>query len=149
MTRPSEIKPREDEQKPALYADWLIGDEFPPLTFTVTPDVIEEYFSVVNAEKKNYVIDGRQAAPPNVIAVYLMAVMYRKYPPQQGGIMIGNTFSFHHPIWADETTEITGTGKLTDKFEKKGRKYICYTVQFHRTDGVHLSTIDHTSAFPN
>ena len=28
--------------------------------------------------------------PPNVVVVYMMAVMYRLYPPQQGGIMIGN-----------------------------------------------------------
>jgi hypothetical protein len=75
MTRPIEIKPREGEQKAALFADWIIGDEFPALTFTITPDIVEEYFSVVNADKENYLIDGRQAAPPNVIAVYLMAVI--------------------------------------------------------------------------
>ena len=36
MTRPIEIKPREGEQKAALFADWIIGDEFPALTFTIT-----------------------------------------------------------------------------------------------------------------
>jgi hypothetical protein len=148
MTRPSEVKPREGEQTAALFADWKIGSEFPELTFTITPDIVNEYMSVVNANPENYLVDGRQASPPNVVAVYMMAVMYRKYPPQQGGIMIGNTFSFHHPVWADETTEITGSGRLTDKYEKKGRKYICYTVEFHRTDGVKLTTIQHTSAFP-
>ncbi|WP_172292109.1 hypothetical protein [Pseudoruegeria sp. HB172150] len=149
MTRPSEVKPREGEQPAALYKDWVIGSEFPELRFTITPDIVEEYMSVVSAEASNYVIDGRQAAPPNVVAVYLMAVMYRKYPPQQGGIMIGNTFKFFHPIWADETTEVVGTGRLTDKYEKKGRKYICYQVDFHRADGQQLTSILHTSAFPD
>ena len=52
----------------------------------------------------DYVIDGRQAAPTNVIFVYMMAVMYRLYPPQQGGIMLGNTVEFHNPVnWKAQT----------------------------------------------
>ncbi|MDX3907086.1 MAG: hypothetical protein QHC78_15470 [Pigmentiphaga sp.] len=148
MTRPSEVKPREGDLPAALYKDWQVGAEFPELRFTITPDVIDEYMSVVSATPEAYVIDGRRAAPPNVVAVYLMAVMYRKYPPQQGGIMIGNTFTFYHPIWADEDTEVIGTGKLEDKYEKKGRKYICYSVEFARADGQKLTRILHTSAFP-
>ncbi|GAA0517623.1 MaoC family dehydratase N-terminal domain-containing protein [Pigmentiphaga sp. GD03639] len=148
MTRPSEVKPREGDLPAALFKDWQIGAEFPELRFTITPDVIDEYLSVVSGTPEAYVIDGRRAAPPNVVAVYLMAVMYRKYPPQQGGIMIGNTFSFHHPIWADEETEVIGSGRLEDKYEKKGRKYICYSVDFRRADGQKLTSIVHTSAFP-
>ncbi len=147
MTRPSEVKPREGEQPAALYKDWEIGAEFPQLKFTITPDIVSEYLSVVDGDTENYAVDGRQAAPPNVVAVYMMAVMYRKYPPQQGGIMIGNTFNFFHPIWADESTEVVGSGRVTEKYEKRGRKYICYTVDFHRTDGQHLSSVRHTSAF--
>ncbi|VCU68031.1 hypothetical protein PIGHUM_00078 [Pigmentiphaga humi] len=148
MTRPSEVKPREGDLPAALFKDWQIGAEFPELHFTITPEVIDEYLSVVSGTPGAYVIDGRRAAPPNVVAVYLMAVMYRKYPPQQGGIMIGNTFSFHHPIWADEETEVIGSGRLEDKYEKKGRKYICYSVEFRRADGQKLTSIVHTSAFP-
>ena len=148
MTRPSDVKPREGDQPAALYKDWMVGAEFPPLPFTITRDVVQEYQSVVNADPANYVIDGRQAAPPNVVLVYMMAVMYRLYPPQQGGIMIGNTIAFHNPIWADEDTDVIGTGRLTEKFEKKGRKYICYDVEFKRPDGTSLVSCSHTSAFP-
>jgi hypothetical protein len=147
MTRPSEVKPREGELPAALYKDWEVGAEFPQLSFTITPDIVEEYLSVVDGDPSNYFIEGRRAAPPNVLAVYMMAVMYRKYPPQQGGIMIGNTFNFYHPIWADESTEVIGSGKLTDKYEKKGRKYICYRVDFRRADGTRLCSVSHTSAF--
>lgn len=148
MTRPSDIKPREGEQPAALYKDWKVGTEFPPLPFIITPDVVKEYMSVTDATPSYYMIDGRQAAPPNVVLVYMMAVMYRVYPPQQGGIMIGNTIQFHNPIWADENTEVIGSGRLTDKFEKKGRKYICYDVEFKRPDGTRLVSVNHTSAFP-
>jgi len=148
MTRPSDIKPREGDQPAALYKDWVVGAKFPPLPFTITPDVVDEYISVVDADRANYMIDGRQAAPPNVVLVYMMAVMYRLYPPQQGGIMIGNTIEFHNPIWADEETEVIGSGQVTEKFEKKGRKYICYDVEFKRPDGTLLVSCNHTSAFP-
>lgn len=148
MTRPSEIKPREGEQPAALYKDWKVGAEFPPLPFTITPDIVREYISVVDADPANYIIDGRQAAPPNVVFVYMMAVMYRLYPPQQGGIMLGNTIQFHNPIWADEDTQVVGTGRVTDKYEKKGRKIICYDVEFKRPDGTPLVSVNHTSAFP-
>ena len=43
VTRPSEIKPREGEQPAALYKDWTVGAEFPPLPFTITPDIVREY----------------------------------------------------------------------------------------------------------
>jgi hypothetical protein len=148
VTRPSDVKPREGDQPAALFKDWTIGVEFPPLPFTITRDVVDEYVSVVDADRANYVIDGRQAAPPNVVLVYMMAVMYRLYPPQQGGIMIGNSLEFHNPIWADEDTDVIGTGRLTDKYEKKGRKYICYDVEFKRPDGTLLVACNHTSAFP-
>jgi hypothetical protein len=148
MTRPSEIKPREGEQPAALYNDWEVGAEFGKLQFTITPEIVQEYQSVTATDTQNFVIDGRQAAPPNVVLVYMMAVMYRKYPPQQGGIMIGNTIEFHSPIWADEITEVVGSGRLTDKFEKKGRKYICYDVEFKRPNGTLIAVVNHTSAFP-
>jgi hypothetical protein len=148
MTRPSEIKPREGEQPASLYKDWTVGAEFPPLPFTVTPDIVREYMSVVDADPKNYVIDGRQAAPPNVLFVYMMAVMYRLYPPQQGGIMLGNTVEFHNPVWADEDTQVVGSGRVTDKYEKKGRKIICYDVDFKRPDGTMIMSVNHMSAFP-
>lgn len=148
MTRPSEIKPREGEQPAALYNDWEVGAEFGKLQFTITPEIVQEYQAVTATDTQNFVIDGRQAAPPNVVLVYMMAVMYRKYPPQQGGIMIGNTIEFHSPIWADEITEVVGSGRLTDKFEKKGRKYICYDVEFKRPNGTLIAVVNHTSAFP-
>src|SRR5690606_5418848 len=149
MTRPSDVKPREGELPAALYNDWVIGQEFDALPFTITQDIVQEYISVVNADRENYVIDGRQAAPPNVVLVYMMAVMYRKYPPQQGGIMIGNTIEFHHPVWADEDTEVVGMGRVTDKYERKGLKYIKYDVEFTTPEGRLLVAVNHTSAFPN
>jgi hypothetical protein len=37
---------------------------------------------------------------------------------------------------------------VVEKYEKKGRKYICYDVDFKRPDGTLLVQCHHVSAFP-
>jgi hypothetical protein len=74
--------------------------------------------------------------------------MYRVYRQQLGGIMLGNSVEFLGPFWADEDSEVVGSGRLTDKYEKKGRKIICYDVDFERPDGTMIMSVNHMSAFP-
>src|SRR5579864_5955310 len=105
MTRPSEIKPREGDHPGTTWDQYVLGDRLPETRFTITPGIIREYALAIEADPKGYPVDGRQAAVPSALAVYLMSVLYRKYPPLQGGIMAGNKFSLYHPIWADEDTE--------------------------------------------
>jgi hypothetical protein len=148
MTRPSEIKPREGDRPGTTWDKYVIGDKLPETRFAITPDVIREYAVAIEADPNGYPVDGRKAAVPSVLAVYLMSVFYRKYPPLQGGVMAGNKFRFYHPIWADEDTEIVGTGQIEKKFEKKGRKYISYSVDFARVDGTKIAHAENTSTFP-
>ena len=110
MTRPSDIKPREGEQRGTTYDDYVIGDTLPPLRFTVTPEIMREYAGVVDGAAGGYEVEGRKAALPSVLQVYFMAVLYSKYPPQQGGVMGSNQFRFFEPIWADASIDIIGTG---------------------------------------
>src|SRR5690606_20724900 len=149
MTRPSEIKPREGDQPGTLYDDYEIGAPIGPLSFTVTPDIVREYVGLVDGNPDAYVIDGRKASLPSVISAYFMAVLYQRYPPQQGGIMAANKFTFHDPIWADENTELIGTGVIKSKFEKRGRRYVQYHAEFHRPDGTLVATALNTSTFPH
>ena len=148
MTRPSDIKPREGDLPGATWDSYILGDKLPETRFTITQDIVREYATAISANAEGYDVDGRKAAVPSVLAVYLMAVFYRKYPPLQGGIMAGNKFSFYHPIWADEDTEIVGTGQIEEKFEKKGRKYIRYSASFARADGTPIARAVNTSTFP-
>jgi len=148
MTRPSDIKPREGDVPGTTFEQYVIGETFPEVRFTITPDIIDEYTRSVDGDVQAYKIGGRPVALPSVLCVYLMAVMYRKYPPLQGGIMAGNKFSFHGPIWADEETEIVGTGKVENKFEKRGRRYIQYSATFKNGRGEHIATAVNTSTFP-
>lgn len=148
MTRPSEVKPREDEQPGAKSSEWEVGAALPLLEFDITPDICEEYALAVGGDPKGYEVDGRPAALPTVLAAYLLAVLYRQYPPQQGGVVIDQRFSFSHPIWADETTRIKATGRIDGKFEKRGRHYLKWSAEFMNGSGQKIARAENTVAFP-
>lgn len=148
MTRPSDIKPREGEVRGTRFEEYIVHDPLPELRFTVTTDVVREYADAVEGEATGYEFDGVRVALPSVLAPYLMAVLYRRYPPAQGGIMAANVFRFHHPIRADVDTEVIAAGRIEDTFEKRGRKYVRYSATFHTADGVLIAEAVNTSTFP-
>lgn len=88
------------------------------------------------------------AAPPNVLAVYLLAVVYRKYPPLQGIILTDVSWRFHGPIWANEDTEIIATGVVKDKFKKRDKHFVRWSAEFRRADGELLTTAKNTMYVP-
>ena len=140
MTRPIELKPREDEHPGTPWTAYQVGARTPDMDFTVTPAIVREYMEAIDADPSAYVVDGRPAAPPNVLAVYLLAILYRKYPPIQGIILTEVSWRFHHPIWADEDTEIVGRGEVTEKFEKRGKHFVRWKAEFRRRpDGLLLT----------
>ena len=77
----------------------------------------------------------------------MMAVMYRLYPPQQGGIMIGNTVQFHNPIWADEDTEVVGTGRVTEQVRKEGPQVHLLRRRLQAPGRHAAGAVNHVSAF--
>ncbi|HYD57666.1 MAG TPA: hypothetical protein VEB41_12220 [Burkholderiales bacterium] len=148
MTRPSEIKPREDSTPGTPYAGFAIGRDLGETRFTITPEIAEEYFRAVDADRALYRIDGRQAAAPNVLFPYMTCALYRTYPPIQGIVMGEVEIEFHHPIWADEDTEVVATGRILDKFERKGRRYVRWEEEFRRADGQLLAKLVNTFHVP-
>lgn len=148
MTRPSDVKVREGATPGTAYAAFDIGASLAPVRFTITPDVIQEYARAVEADLSMYRVDGRSVAPPNVLFVYMTAVLYQTYPPIQGIVMAEADFSWHDLIHSDEDTEITATGEIVEKFEKRGRKYIRWRGTFQRADGVTVATLINTFHIP-
>lgn len=147
MTRPSELKPREDESPGTLPHQYRIGP-LPEMRFSITPEIVQEYMAAVDANPALYRVDGRDAAPPNVLAVYLLAILYRGYPPIQGIILTDVTWRFRHPIWADETTEIVGSGEVFAASMRRGKHFIRWRGRFTRADGVPLAEAVNTCYVP-
>lgn len=149
MTRPSDIKPREGEVRGTRFEEYVVHEPLPELRFTVTPDVVHEYAEAVEGDPSGYEHGGGKVALSSVFAPYLMAVLYRKYPPAQGGIMASNVFRFHRPIPADRETEIVADGRIEETFEKRGRKYVRYSARFRTANGDLVAEAVNTSTFPS
>ena len=148
MIRPSDVKIREGATPGTPYDDFKVGQKLNPVRFMITPEIVEEYARAVEADLGLYRLEGRSVAPPNVLFVYMTGVVYRTYPPIQGIVMIEADFRWHHPIYADETTEIVASGEIVEKFEKRGRRYIRWRGDFHRADGQLLSSLINTFHVP-
>ncbi len=147
MTWPTEVKPREGDAPGTTFDEYEIGATFPELRFTLTPEVVRAYTLAIDADPDAVDADGRPTAVPSVLAIFLMAVMYRRYPPAQGGIMAGNTFRFHRRLPADRDTEIVADGRIEETFEKRGRRYVRYSARF-MADGELVAEAENTSTFP-
>ena len=148
MTRPAEVKVREGATPGTRFDKFSVGVKMPEVIFTITPEIIAEYILAVEGDENLYVIDGRKAAPPDVLCVYMTSTLYQKYPPIQGIIMCEVAFDYHHPIWRDEDTEIRLSGEVTDKYVKKERKFVKWKGRYRRTDGTLLAEVENTFSVP-
>lgn len=64
--------------------------------------------------------------------------------------MASNKFRYYGPIPADEETTVTASGKVIEKFEKRGRRYIRYSARFEQAEaGVLIAEAENVSTFPN
>ena len=148
MTRPAEVKVREGTTPGTRFDAFIVGAKMPEVSFTITPGIIDEYIKAVEGDEKLYVVDGRKAAPPDVLCVYLTSTLYQKYPPIQGIIMCEVVFGYRHPIWRDESTEVRLSGEVTEKFIKKERRFVKWKGQYKRADGTLLAEIENTFSVP-
>jgi hypothetical protein len=148
MTRPAEVKVREGATPGTRFDEFSVGAKMPEVSFTITPEIIDEYIKAVEGDEKLYVVDGRKAAPPDVLCVYMTSTLYQKYPPIQGIIMCEVAFGYHHPIWRDENTEIRLSGEVTDKYVKKERKFVKWKGRYRRADGTLIAECENTFSVP-
>jgi hypothetical protein len=148
VTHPTEVKPREGEQRGTFPDEFELNATLPELRFTVTPDIVSEYLTAIDATPEVYTIDGRQAAPPNVLAVYLLAVLYRRFPPVQGIILAKQSWRFHQPIWANEVTEMIADGVVESVEQRRGKHFVRWSARFMRSDGSLVATADNEFYVP-
>ena len=148
MTHPTEIKPREGDQNGTPWAAFKPDAALPPVEFTITPEIVEQYASAVAADSDVYEIDGRPVAPPNVLAVYLLAVLYRRYPPIQGIILAKQNWRWNQPIWADETTKVVADGRIVDVYERRGKSYVRWSARFLDGKGNPIASAENTIYLP-
>lgn len=148
MTWPTEVKPREGDAPGTPSSGFEVGSELPEMRFTITPEVIETYLASIESDPSLYRLDDRAVAPPNVLAVYQLAVLYRKYPPIQGIILTEQEWTWQSPIWADEDTEIVARGRIEDVYEKRDKKFLRWSADFFRADGTPVASSTNAMYLP-
>jgi hypothetical protein len=139
MTRASEIRVKEGATAGTRAAEYEPGAELGELRFTITPAVVREYMTVVDADPSLYAREGRPVAPPHILCPYLMPIMYQRYPPIQGIVQADVSWSWQHPIYADEDTEVIVRGRVTERYERGGRWFVRWTAEYRRADGIPLA----------
>lgn len=142
MTKPSAIRPREGEQPGTPFARFHAGDELAPMSFTLDPDVLDEYTRLLGGDLDWYHKPPADAsgllAPATSPALFLLALLYRTFPPVQGLVLTHQTFEFLHP-WAPGMT-ITASGAIVETSERRGRPYVTWAAQFHDDATGHVLT---------
>lgn len=148
MTRPAEVRAKEDAAAGTPYEAYRIGERVGPLQFELEPAFIDEYIEAAGIEAALYRVDGRDAAPPQVLMLFLMGTLHQRYAPLPGTVMADLRFELRGPIWRDEVTRIVSDGVIEAKSERRGRRYVTWSADYRRSDGAALARITNTFMVP-
>lgn len=149
MTRPAQVRAREDARTGTRFEDYVIGERTGPLRFTLEPAFVEEYIAAADVDARLYRVDGREAAPPQVLTLFLMGTLHQRYAPLPGTVMAGLAMEFHAPIWRDESTGIVSEGEILAKESRRGRHYVTWRADYRREGGDRLANITNTFMVPS
>ena len=131
MTRPADIRPKEGQQPGTPFEAFHTGARLRPMTFTLDGDVLDEYTRLIGGDTAWYHAppDGSgPVAPATTPALFLLALLYRTFPPVQGLVLTHAGFEFLAP-WVPGM-QITATGVITETRERRGRQYVAWEAQF-------------------
>jgi len=148
MTRPGSVRLKEDEQRGARFEDYRVGSRTGELRFVLEPEFVTEYIEAAGIDPSIYFVACRPAVPPQILSLYLMGTLHRRYAPRSGIVMAGLTLSVHAPMWRDEPTAIVSEGEILSKEERRARRFITWRAEYRREQGEPLATIDNTFLIP-
>jgi hypothetical protein len=148
MTRPASVRLPEDAQRGARFDQYVVGSRTGALHFVLEPDFVREYIEVTGIDASLYRFGGRPAAPPQILTLFLMGTLHRRYPPLPGIVMAGLSLALHAPLWRDEPTPIVSEGEILAKDERRGRRFVTWRAQYARERGAALATITNTFLLP-
>jgi acyl dehydratase len=82
-------------------------------------------------------------APATTPALFLLALLYRTFPPVQGLVLTHAGFDFLAP-WAPGM-RITGAGAIAETSERRGRQYVSWEGRFVEDASGRLLTVAHNT----
>lgn len=139
---------KEDARNGTAFAAYRVGERTGPLRFELDPDFIDEYIAATGIDEDLYRVDGRRAAPPQVLTLFLMGTLHQRYTPLPGTVMADLSLELHAPIWRDEATRIASEGEILGKAERRGRRYVTWRAEYRRDSGDVLARITNSFVVP-
>lgn len=149
MTIPSSIRLKEGEQPGAPYAAFQVGATLGPLAFTVDGGVAEAYRELHGGDGPWYREAGGEDGayvPTLVLALYLLPVLYQRYPPLQGIVLTHQQFAFHLPVRAGDA--LVAEGAVLEKYERRGRRFVRWQAAFRTPAGDLVAEARNTFMLP-
>lgn len=138
----------EDRAAGTRFEAYEVGARTGPLAFTLEPAFVDEFIAAAGVEEALYRVAGRAAAPPQVLALFLMATLHQRYPPLAGAVMAELELELHAPIWRNETTPVVATGEILAKAERRGRRFVTWRADYRRAGKELLACITNTFVVP-
>jgi hypothetical protein len=132
-------------------SDLEAGDVFKPVEYVLTAFMCSEYAHGVEENwewyHSNHAPGGRQIRPPTMIHVDKMRILEQNCLKEQrvGGAKGPHArihyeyYSRHHSV-AYMGERLIVSGRITDKYMKRGRTYIDYYLEVHTADGRLVTT---------
>jgi len=148
MTRPAQVRAKEDAERGTRFDAYRVGERVGPLEFELEPAFIEEYIAAAGVDAALYRVDGRAAAPPQVLTLFLMGTLHQRYAPLPGTVMAELRVELCGPIWRDEVTRIVSEGVIEAKSERRGRNFVTWSAEYRRSGGGRLAKITNTFMVP-
>lgn len=148
MTRPAEVRAKENAQTGTAFETYRVGERVGPLQFDLEPAFIDEYIEAAGIDAELYRVKGRAAAPPQVLSLFLMGTLHQRYAPLPGTVMADLKVELRKPIWRDEVTSIVSEGVIEKKSERRGRRYVTWSADYWREDGDMLARFTNTFVVP-
>lgn len=123
------------------FADIAVGEVFPPqpTRFEVTDGVVDAFLDATTGPNARYArrADGTRVAPAAIAAVYIIEAMKAR-GGRPGGVHAKQKFTFHRPPRVGDV--LFTQGRVTEKYEKKGRNYLVSETETRDAAGALVTT---------
>lgn len=149
MTVPRTIRLREGEQPGAPYEVFEPGTELGPLEFSIDAGTADAYMDLHGCDRDWYLTHGKASkmlVPPMVLGLYLLPILYQRYPPLQGIVLTRQRFSFLQPLHAGEP--MVASGHVIEKYERRGRRFVRWSATFRFHSGDLAAEAENTFMLP-
>jgi hypothetical protein len=134
-------------------ADLEPGDVFTPISYVLTEFMCAVYAHGVEETEEFYYSDlnpyGRQLRPPSLVHVDKLRLLEENCDDERriagmraeaARIHYEYKAVHHSPAFVGE--EIVVSGRITDKYVKRGRRFLCYEIRVETGDGRLVTSYD-------